>query len=181
MLLVVGCSFRDTPVSVRERLAFDEAAVQRALDELNSSFGCESVILSTCNRVELYLAQPATEQSLDASLIAGFLGEFHGIGAANCGRNLLAPPDEAVRHLFRVVASLDSMIVGGRDSRQVKRAHGFSRIDGTPLPMLHALFQHAARGGRVRVKRAYRPCVGFQSCRRLRPASSVALTTRRSL
>ena len=81
MLLVVGCSFRDTPIAMRERLAFDEAKVQRALDELNSRFGCESVILSTCNRVELYLARADAPIALDTELSAEFLTQFHQLPA----------------------------------------------------------------------------------------------------
>ncbi len=153
MLLVVGCSFRDTPVSIRERLAFDEAAVQRALDELNSRYGCESVILSTCNRVELYMAQPAAETPLEAGALAEFLGSFHGMAANDLRPHLYEHRQErAVRHLFTVVASLDSLIVGeAQIAGQVKRAYALARRRDAVGPLLHALFQHArVVAGRVR-------------------------------
>ena len=56
MLLVVGCSFRATPVELRERLVLDDPSLARALVELGSRYRCETVILGTCNRMELYLA-----------------------------------------------------------------------------------------------------------------------------
>jgi glutamyl-tRNA reductase len=54
ILLAIGCSYRNTPVEVRERLALEGAPLCRALDDLGCRYGCEAVILSTCNRVELY-------------------------------------------------------------------------------------------------------------------------------
>lgn len=157
MWLVVGCSFRDTPVSVRERLAFDEAAVGRALDELTARYGCESVILSTCNRVELYLARPDEEALLTADLIAEFLGEFHRLPVAELRPHLYAyEQGEAVRHLFRVAASLDSLIVGeAQIAGQVKRAYQLAHGRAAVGQMLHALCQHAFKvAGRVRSETA---------------------------
>ena len=56
-LLSIGCSYRNTPVEVRERLAFNGDRLPQALDTLTTQLDCEAVILSTCNRVELYLGQ----------------------------------------------------------------------------------------------------------------------------
>src|SRR5262249_29169271 len=70
MLLVVGCSFRDTPVALRERLAFEGDKLTQALDTLTSRYGCEAVILSTCNRVELYLARVDPPVPMDGELVA---------------------------------------------------------------------------------------------------------------
>src|SRR5207244_5815337 len=81
MLLAVGCSHRTAPVELRERLAFDADRLQRALDDLVARYGCEAVIVSTCNRVELYLARPDTSVALDIELIAEFLAEFHQLSA----------------------------------------------------------------------------------------------------
>jgi glutamyl-tRNA reductase len=145
MLAVVGCSFRNTELDLRERLAFDPAALCRALDELNVRYGCEAVVLSTCNRVELYLARPDAAVMPDADLIAEFLAEFHGLRAAEVRPHLYERrgPD-AVRHLFRVAASLDSLIVGeGQIAGQVKRAYELAQERATAGPLLHALFQHA--------------------------------------
>ena len=99
-LLLVGCSFRSTPVALRERLAFSEAAVTRALSELDARFGCEAVILSTCNRVEIYLGRAADPVPMDLDLLAEFLAEFHGVDAAEIRPHLYEErQQDAVRHL----------------------------------------------------------------------------------
>ncbi|MCS7047460.1 MAG: glutamyl-tRNA reductase, partial [Gemmataceae bacterium] len=120
-------------------------------------YGCEAIILSTCNRVELYLAR-ANEQPLpDAGVIAEFLGEVHGIAPpawhqpveGNVGPRGAAPlyalsNGAVIRHLFRVAASLDSLVIGeGQIAGQVKRAYELAQQFGTVGPTLHALFQHA--------------------------------------
>jgi glutamyl-tRNA reductase len=144
-LLVVGCSFRTAPVEFRERLAFDQDKLLCALTELATRYGCEAVILSTCNRVELYLARTDSPVAPDAELVAEFLGEFHDLPAAAIWPHLYHHQDaEAVRHLFRVAASLDSLIVGeGQIAGQVKRAYELSQERATTGPLLHAVFQHA--------------------------------------
>jgi glutamyl-tRNA reductase len=145
MLVVVGCSFRSTPVELRERLAFDPATLPRALDELSARYGCEAVLLSTCNRVELYLARLTAALAPNADLIAEFLGEFHRVSPEVLRPHLYEYRNqEAVRHLFRVAASLDSMIIGeGQIAGQVKQAYEQAQARATLGPLLHALFQHA--------------------------------------
>jgi glutamyl-tRNA reductase len=148
MLSVIGCSFRDTPVGLRERLAFDEARLAWALEELGVRYGCDAVILSTCNRVELYLARPDLPPPVampDAHLIAEFLAEAHHVPAAEIHPHLYERQGaEAVRHLFRVAASLDSLIVGeGQIAGQVKQAYEQAKQRETPGPLLHALFQQS--------------------------------------
>jgi len=153
MLVAVGWSFRNTPLALRERLAFDEASVGQALVELNARYGCEAVILSTCNRVEFYLARAADPVSLDAGLIGEFLAEWHRLPAAELLPLLYQHSREgAVGHLFRVASSLDSLIVGeAQIAGQVKRAYEFAQRCGSVGPVLHTLFQYAARvAGRVR-------------------------------
>ncbi len=152
-LLVIGCSYRTTPVALRERLGFAEDKLVRALEELNARYGAEAVILSTCNRVELYLARPGAVQGPDAELLIEFLAEFHSIVRADFETFLYRHQDaDAVRHLFRVAASLDSLIVGeGQIAGQVRRAYELARQHETVGPLLNALFQTAARvAGRVR-------------------------------
>ena len=146
-LLVLGCSHRTTPVAVRERLAFNDEQLPRALDELNVRYGCEAVILGTCNRVELYLARPEGAVLPDADLIAGFLSEYHRLPALEIRPHLDEARDgEAVRHLFRVAASLDSLIVGeAQIAGQVKGAYELAHERATAGPLLHALFQQANR------------------------------------
>lgn len=153
MLLVTGCSFRTAPIALRERLALPDADLTRQLEELTARFGCEAVVLSTCNRVELYLARPSTPVQLDAELIGEFLGEFHHVPVDELKPHLYAHHQaDAVRHLFRVVASLDSLIVGeGQIAGQVKRAYELAQASSAVGPLLHALFQHARQvAGRVR-------------------------------
>jgi glutamyl-tRNA reductase len=155
MLLAVGCSSHTAPVEFRERVAFDQHNLTRALEGLAGHYGCEAVILSTCNRVEVYLAYSDTTAKLDGDQITAFLAEFHQLS-----KNNLAPyfhehyHTDAVRHLFRVVASLDSMIIGeGQIAGQVKRAYEMACDHGTAGPILHTLFQHAhAVAKRVRAE-----------------------------
>jgi glutamyl-tRNA reductase len=160
MLLAVGCSFRDTPVALRERLAFADASLVVALGEITARYGCESVILSTCNRVELYVArgEPAGALSpgtsaFDHALLTEFLAECHRVPVSELRPLVYHVADEdAVRHLFRVVCSLDSLIVGeAQITGQVKRAYELARRLGCAGPLLHGLFQHAFKAaGRVR-------------------------------
>jgi glutamyl-tRNA reductase len=147
LLLAVGCSYRNTPVEVRERLAFDGDKLPRALDELSVRYDCEAVLLSTCNRVEVYLARSDAEFGPDPELIAEFLAEFQEYPVENLRSYLYHFQNaDAVRHLFRVAASLDSMILGeGQIGGQVKRAYEVAQQRGTAGPVLHPLFQHAQR------------------------------------
>ena len=146
-LLAVGCSFRDTPVEVREKLAFDAAKLARALDEINVRYACEAVILSTCNRVELYLGRPGADVAPDAELIAEFLAEVHGLAAEGVRPYLYDFRDaDAVRHLFRVAASLDSLVLGeGQIAGQVRQAYETALGRESVGPLLNALFQQALR------------------------------------
>jgi glutamyl-tRNA reductase len=154
-LLTVGCNFEKTPVEVRERLAFSESTVPRALDELTSRYGCEAAILSTCNRVELYFGWPQSHGWPSVGLVEEFLAEFHHFPADQLRSLLYQYADaQAVRHLFRVAASLDSLIVGeGQIARQVHHAYEMAQESSSAGPLLHALFQHAnAVAGRVRTQ-----------------------------
>jgi glutamyl-tRNA reductase len=150
MLLVVGCSHRTAPVELRERAAFDQEQLGHALDNLAARYGCEAVIVSTCNRVEFYLARPDAVVALDAERIAEFLAEFHELSAAKLYAHLYEyRGPKAVGHLFRVAASLDSMIVGeGQIAGQVKRAYEVAHERGTVGPILHLLFQHAQQAAK---------------------------------
>src|SRR5262245_55024746 len=130
-VLTLGCSYRTAPVGVRERLAFTDEQVGQALDLLSARPGWEAVVLSTCNRVELYLAYPGQGREAGPDL-TDFLAEFHGLPADEIRPHLYAHHDQnAVRHLFRVAASLDSMLVGeGQIAGQVKRAYERARARG---------------------------------------------------
>src|SRR5262245_12720291 len=154
-LLLVGCNYRTAPIDLREKLAFEGPKLSAALRELESRYGCEAVILSTCNRVELYLARAHDQPLPDHGVIAEFLGECSPLAprvdvTSRSELTTLAPylyfpqNGDVIRHLFRVVASLDSLIVGeGQIAGQVKRAYELAHEHGTVGPILHALFQHA--------------------------------------
>src|SRR3954447_11986249 len=108
-VLTLGCSYRTTPVEVRERLAFNDEQTGRALDLLSARPGWEVVLLSTCNRVELYLAYPGECREASQEL-TDFLADFHSLPVDEIRHYLYAHyHQDAVRHLFRVAASLDSM------------------------------------------------------------------------
>lgn len=154
-LLLVGGNFKTMPIELRERLAFDGPKLGAALAELASRFGCESAILSTCNRVEVYTARAGVEIALGADLIAEFITQFHQIPYDQIRPSLYTLPDQdAVRHLFRVASSLDSLIVGeGQIAGQVKKAYEAAHVIGTAGVVLHSLFQQAnAVAKRVRTE-----------------------------
>ena len=154
-LRVIGVNFRTAAVELRERLAFDAAGQQRAVNELAARYGAEAVLLSTCNRVELYVARPSGEKPFDADLAAEFLAEAHGLDPARVRPALADHADAAaVRHLCRVAASLDSLVVGeGQIAGQVKQAFELAQKLGTTGPLLNALMPHALRAAkRVRTE-----------------------------
>jgi glutamyl-tRNA reductase len=152
-LLAIGCNYRNSPLELRERLAFDETKLALALEELNSRYDCETVIIATCNRIELYLARPSAINPPDPELVTEFLAECHHLDRSILAGHFYQFHDaEAVRHLFRVVAGLDSMIIGeAQITGQVKRAYELAKARATVGPLFNALFQRAARvAGRVR-------------------------------
>jgi glutamyl-tRNA reductase len=154
ILLAVGCSYRTAPVAIRERMAFGEAVLGRAHHLLGERLDCESVILSTCNRVELYLGRvpdgSAPGTAPDAAAVTGLLAEIHGLSAADIRRHLYTHQQAAaVRHLFRVAASLDSLVVGeGQIAGQVKKAFESAVQFGGAGTLMHALFRHARQVAR---------------------------------
>ncbi len=149
-LVAIGCSFRGAPVDLRERVAFDDRNLEKALKDLAARYGCEAVILSTCNRVEMYLAKPDGERPPDCDLIAEFLAEYHKVGASEIRPHLYEYTEAAaVQHLFRVAASLDSLIVGeGQIAGQVRKSFDAAQKFGSTGPMLNALFPHAIRAAK---------------------------------
>lgn len=143
--LVIGCNHRSAPVELRERIAFDAAQIDRALQQLSLRFPCcEAVLISTCNRMELYLArpvhgQPRLEQAIE------FIADFHDVPVDQIAASFYHHEDiEAVRHLFRMVSSLDSMVLGeSQILSQAKEAFERARAAGTTGKRLEALFQRA--------------------------------------
>ena len=153
-LLTVGVDHRTAPTALREALAFDDATRARALDELAQVYpGCERVILSTCNRVELYLAAGNQEALPPQGDLAGWLASFRETPLDQLSSHLVAHHDEAVvGHLFRVAASLESLVLGeGQILGQVRDAYRGAVERQAVGPIFHPLFQQALRvGKRVR-------------------------------
>jgi glutamyl-tRNA reductase len=155
-LAVVGISHRTAPLEVRERFAVDAHASAAALHRL-AAIGCtEAVLLSTCNRTELYMRAPGAQA--DAGVIgARFLSDHAGMPESEAHRYIYTLHDDgAVEHLFRVVASLDSMILGeaqiqGQVKEAYERAMESTNGDFIVGPVLARLFETALRvGARVR-------------------------------
>ena len=142
-LLVVGCSFRTAPLDIRERLVFNQGQLGEALDAWVAR-GLEVAILSTCNRVEIYLASPAETTPLDGTDVVTFLAEFHRVPVEDIKDHLYQHHSQhATSHLFRVASGLDSLVLGeGQIGGQVKQAIEIAQERGSLGPALHALFQH---------------------------------------
>jgi glutamyl-tRNA reductase len=139
MIVVVGVSHRTAPLEVRESLAFPKERLRDALGRLRSEAGlAEAMILSTCNRVEVYGRQGEGEAT---PAVVSFFEAFHGRRPDELGSFLYhLTGEEAVRHAFRVAASLDSMVVGEPQILgQVKDAYQAAEEAGTLGSALNAL------------------------------------------
>lgn len=150
-LQMVGCSHHGTSVAVRERLAFNQAQTIEALDVFRQRFpGTEAVLLSTCNRVEVYTAVDAPTPGPTHQQVAEFLAQFHGIELYEIFDDLFERTGEdAVRHLFTVAASLDSMVIGeSQILSQVKQAYQLANEHDSTGPLTHAIFQAALKVAR---------------------------------
>ncbi len=141
-LRLVGLSHRTAPVQWRERLAVPDGRVPEFLADLRLKAGAgEAVVLSTCNRVELYAVTPS-DNDCECLLRKGLL-DLHGdVALDTC---LYARDDhDAVHHLFRVAAGLDSLVVGEAEILgQVKRSYDLARQSETTGKLTNVLFQRA--------------------------------------
>jgi glutamyl-tRNA reductase len=152
----VGASHRTTPVELRERLDFSSRGLDNAVRVLAERPSArEAVVVSTCNRAELYLAceDPATA----ADEAVRFISEFHQVAPERVRPHLYSHLDlDAARHLFRVSSGLDSMIVGEPQILgQIKEAYGVATKIQTAGPLLNKLFHWAfGVGKRVRSETA---------------------------
>ncbi|MCC7491519.1 MAG: glutamyl-tRNA reductase [Fimbriimonadaceae bacterium] len=149
-LVAAGLNHRTAPVEVRETLAFSAASLPDALAELQGQEPvAEAAILSTCNRAELYAVSP--DPVAGAEAMVGFLTAFHHLDPTALRPHLYHHCDEqAARHLFRVAAGLDSMVLGeGQILAQVKAAHQAAAEAGTARTYLQELFQRGLHIGKV--------------------------------
>ena len=136
-LQIVGCSHHQSNVAVREQLAFTEQQIKPFLKQFYRRFPkSEAVLLSTCNRTEIYMASKAVELLPSQQEMMDFLAENRGVNVADLEDNLFAHRDrQAIRHLFSVAASLDSMVVGeSQILSQVKRAYQLAAESTKPFP-----------------------------------------------
>ena len=153
-LLALGVSHKTAPLDLRERLALTEGRAAGALRELTGAPGIhEAAAISTCNRTELYLivSDPVEAESTALGVLTRqaeirpteLLGHLYSLRSV-----------EAARHLLRVTAGLDSMIVGEAEIQgQVKRAYELALVEGATGPILNRLFRGAlAAGGRARAE-----------------------------
>ncbi len=150
-LLAIGVDHRSAPASVREALAFDQGKLGPALEFFSRALEDQEVaILSTCNRVELYLASPGESDPL-TSTASDLLAQFHGIDPCVFANHLVTYHDQGVvGHLFRVASSIESLVLGeGQILGQVRDAYQASTERKTAGVILHTLFQSALRVGKL--------------------------------
>jgi glutamyl-tRNA reductase len=154
-LVLVGLNFRTAPVEVREKVSFSQEQALRAAEELRSRGILEEIlVLSTCNRSEVYGVHPNANRE-SAAALSSYLCNFHEVRPDLLNPSLYHHYDhDVVRHLFRVAAGLESMLLGeaeilGQVRDAYLRAHE-SRVTG---PVLNRLFQAALElGKRVRAE-----------------------------
>jgi len=147
-LIFVGGTHRTVPLALRERLAFSAEQAADALSRFRTRFpGREVVLLSTCNRVELYAAGEAAAVPPPTEQLVSFLAECRGIDAGLLAPVLSGESDEAVvRHLFSVASGLDSMVLGEPQIvAQVKQAWNLAQESRTAGPLTGEMFQAALR------------------------------------
>jgi glutamyl-tRNA reductase len=152
---LIGCNHRTAPVELRERVAFTSEQALSAADELrNRGILDEAVVLSTCNRSELYGVPAATGPgAMDA--METFFTSFHSVPREEWnGRIYRWTGPGAVRHLFRVAAGLDSMMLGEAEILgQLRNAYSQALDHGATGPVLNKAFQGALEvGKRVRAE-----------------------------
>jgi glutamyl-tRNA reductase len=152
-LIVIGVNHQTAPVEVREQFAISEARLPDAVKVLVTQPGIEeAMIVSTCNRVEFIARTKDADANLD-----GYLKKVYGFDTQSYRKYLYEHRDrDAVRHVFRVASSLDSMVVGEPQILgQVKEAYATARAIGAVNSQLDALYSRAfAVAKRVRTETA---------------------------
>jgi glutamyl-tRNA reductase len=156
-LFLLGVSHRTAPVELREKLDFSSRDVGAAVEALAArSSAAESVVLSTCNRSEIYVASSTSTETAQDEIVR-FLSEYHELPADSFTPHLFSCTEaEAARHLFRVAAGLDSLVVGEPQILgQVKEAFHAAAERRCTGPVLRKLFDWSFNvGKRVRSETA---------------------------
>ena len=150
-LLLLGINHRTAPVALREALAVGSDRLPEVLAAFGQQFKapCEAVLISTCNRTELYVARPA-EASPNIDELRHFLAQQTGASAEMVtAASIHREQQPAVHHLFRVTAGLDAMAVGeSQVLGQVRRAYEAAQHAGTAGRTMHRVFQRALGAAR---------------------------------
>jgi len=135
-LTVIGLNHHTAPLAIREQLAFAADALPEAVRDLSVNAAAEAVILSTCNRTELYCVG-------EADMIINWLANYQGVNADDIRPYLYTLGcSETIRHAFRVACGLDSMVLGeAQILGQMKEAVRIAREQGSISTWLNALFQ----------------------------------------
>jgi len=151
-LFLLGASHHSAPIDLRERIDFSRRGIPVALAELAEIPGTlEVVVLSTCNRAEIYAISESPERSRES--FATFLSAFHDVPESELTPHLYGRVDaDAARHLFRVASGLDSLVVGEPQVLgQLKDAFAIASEQAYTGALLNRLFHWAfAVGKRVR-------------------------------
>src|SRR5215213_4293337 len=148
-LLALGASHKTAPVAVRERIALTEAAAERFMRELVGEEPIqEVVVLSTCNRTELYLVVGDPVEAETAVL--GKLARRAGVRPTELLEGVYSERNcDAARHLYRVVGGLESMVIGEAEVQgQVKRAYELALGQRSTGPLTNKLFRAALETGK---------------------------------
>ena len=141
-IFVLGLNYKNASLSVREKLAFDSEQTLQALKLLKKSFqDAEFVLLSTCNRVELYCACER-DNPIETEKLVKFLSDFHNVNSEEFREFLFVLTDEdAVRHLLTVASSLDSQVIGeAQIFNQVKESYKLACQAKSTGKILNRLF-----------------------------------------
>ena len=147
-ILLVGVNHKTAPVEIRERLAFNDEACANGLRHLvDGDVVREGLIVSTCNRVEILSATPSDQVEFGAGRLTQFLDTSGRLPTGFLDKHLYRHTNEdAVRHLFRVASSLDSMVVGEPQVLgQVRHAYSLAVEAGTAGRVLNRLVHHTFR------------------------------------
>ncbi|MGB9432685.1 MAG: hypothetical protein WBQ89_10620, partial [Candidatus Acidiferrum sp.] len=154
-IVLVGLNFRTAPVEVREKVSFSHEQALRAAEELRSQGILEeTLVLSTCNRSEVYGVN-ANGHRESAVALSSYLSKFHTLKPDLLNPSLYHHYDhDVVRHLFRVSAGLESMLLGEAEILgQVREAYLRAHDGHATGPVLNRLFQAALEvGKRVRAE-----------------------------
>jgi glutamyl-tRNA reductase len=145
-IVLVGLNHKTAPVEVRERLAFTDQACAESLRALvDGDVVREGLIVSTCNRVEILTAAAGKKGAEAAERLSDFLSNARSIPVESFNGHLYTHADDAaVRHVFRVASSLDSLVVGEPQVLgQVRHAYSIAVEAGTAGRVLHKLVHHA--------------------------------------